>query len=486
MKKNTIRIGFRTTGTLLVVFLLTGLAGCMTNPTTGERQFNLISMEQEIQMGREADEQIGQTMGLYPDKELQAYVSDIGLAMGESSEWPDLPWTFSVVDEATVNAFALPGGYIYVTRGILAHFNNEAQLAGVLGHEIGHVTARHAATRMSKSQVAQLGVGLAMVIDPDLQRVAPLAGAGMQLLFLSFSRTDENEADELGVRYMTDMGYDPEALIGVMETLRQVSEAGGGSRLPEWQASHPYPENRKENIRGHIHKLEPQGYQSNGRDDYLNKIDGIVYGEDPREGYSRDGVFYHPELRFTLHFPEGWTVLNQKQAVVAISEKRDASVQLSISSEPSIDAASRKFYDIKQIAGEGVTRTRINGLPAGIGPFRAQSEQGEIEGFVTFIEYSKKIYQLIGYSGTESWPQHRETVNSSMRSFAALTDRQVINVVPMRVNVVRVDQSVTLRRFYDSYYKGSTPPVPIEQIALINQLEVEGRIDAGMRVKMIR
>ncbi len=258
-----------------------------------------------------------------------------------------------MIDDESVNAFALPGGHIYVTRGILAHFNSEAQLAGVLGHEIGHVTARHASTRMSTMQMTQLGVGLAMVLEPELQKVAPLAGAGMQLLFLSFSRTDENESDELGVRYMAGMGYDPEALIGVMGTLRRVSEAGDGGRLPEWQAAHPYPENRQENIRGHIRELGPREYKSDGRENYLRRIDGIVYGADPREGYSRDGVFYHSGLRFSLRFPADWTVINQKQAVIAISEQRDASVQLSISSESSIDAAAHNLHSIDQVSEEG-------------------------------------------------------------------------------------------------------------------------------------
>lgn len=486
MKKKKIAKGIKTAGVLFLVIMLSSLAGCMTNPTTGERRFNLMSMDQEIEMGREADDEISQTMGLYPDEPLQAYVSDIGLVMGESSEWPDLPWTFRVVDEATVNAFALPGGHIYVTRGILAHFNNEAQLAGVLGHEIGHVTARHTSIRMSKMQVAQLGVGLAVVIDPELQRIAPLAGVGIQLLFLSFSRTDENESDELGVRYMTTAGYDPEALIGVMETLRNVSAAGDGKRLPEWQATHPYPENRQENIRSHIRNLEPQKYRSDGRDNYLNRIDGIVFGKDPREGYSRDGIFYHPELLFSLHFPDGWNVINQKQAVVSISEQRDASVQLSISREASIDTAAQQFYSIKQIAGKGITRTRINGLSAGVGVFQAQSEQGNIEGSVVFIEYAQQIYQLIGYSGIENWLKYREMVNASIRSFAALTDRHAIEMVPLRIRVVHVDQTMTLRRFYDSYYKGSTPPVPLEQIALINQVGVESSLHAGTRLKMIR
>ena len=486
MKQTRFRTGFRIAAATLSAMVIMVLSACMTNPATGERRFNLMSMDQEIQMGQEADGQISETMGLYPDEALQSYVSDMGQAMGAVSEWPDLPWTFRVIDDETVNAFALPGGHIYVTRGILAHFNSEAQLAGVLGHEIGHVTARHASTRMSKMQMTQLGVGLAMMLEPELQKISPLAGAGMQLLFLSFSRTDENESDELGVRYMAEMGYDPEALIEVMETLRRVSDAGGGGRLPEWQTTHPHPENRQENIRGHARDLGPRDYRPDGREEYLRRIDGIVYGADPRDGYSRDGVFYHPVLRFSLHFPEGWTVINQKQAVISISQQRDASVQLSISHETSIEAAAHNLYRNDRVSGAGVTRTRINGLPSGIGTFFAQTDQGPIEGSVAFIAYDSRIYQLIGYSGADNWSVHRETVNASLRSFAVLTDRRAIDVEPMRLDVIRVERSQSLRDIYTAYYRGTTPPVSVEQIALINQLDPSSRVAAGALVKMVR
>ncbi len=486
MKPKWIRTGLRFVVAALGALAIGGLSGCMSNPATGERRFNLMSMDQEIQMGREADGQISETMGLYPDETLQTHVSDIGLAMAAASEWPDLPWTFRVIDDETVNAFALPGGHIYVTRGILAHFNSEAQLAGVIGHEIGHVTARHASTRMSKMQITQLGVGLAMMLEPELQKIAPLAGAGMQLLFLSYSRADENESDELGVRYMARMGYNPEALVEVMETLRRVSAAGGGGRLPEWQTTHPHPENRQESIREHIRDLGPREFRPDGHDEYLRTIDGIVYGADPREGYSRDGVFYHPVLRFSLHFPDGWTVINQKQAVISVSQQRDASVQLTIAHASTIEAAARNLYDNDRVSGAGVARTRINGLPAGIGTFIAQTEQGPIEGSVAFVEHDSRIYQLIGYSGASTWPAHRETVNASLRSFAVLTDRRAIDVEPMRLDVIRVERSQSLRDTYTAYYRGTTPLVPIEQIALINQLDPDSRVTVGTLVKMIR
>lgn len=206
--------------------LLLFLAGCAINPATGERQLSFMSEAQEIQMGRDADPDIVASMGLYPDEDLQSYVQELGTSLAARSERPDLPWTFRVLDDPLINAFALPGGFIYVTRGILVHFESEAELAGVLGHEIGHVTARHSVNQISRTQLAQLGLGVGMILAPELQQYAGLASASMQLLFLKFGRDDERQSDQLGVRYMSRAGYDPAQLSGVMAMLGQVTAEG--------------------------------------------------------------------------------------------------------------------------------------------------------------------------------------------------------------------------------------------------------------------
>jgi predicted Zn-dependent protease len=472
--------------TLLSVLVVVTFVACQTNPATGRMQFNLVGLDQEVAMGREAHGQIGMTMGIYEDEALERYVSELGQAMAATSELPDLPWTFKIIDDHTVNAFALPGGFIYFTRGILAHFNNDAELAGVMGHEIAHVTARHGTTQLSRMQIAQLGIGLAMVLEPELQRFAPLAGIGMQLLFLSYSRGHEHEADRLGVRYMTNLGYDPHAMIDVMETLRNVSEAAGAARLPEWLATHPHPENRAEEILSHI-EVEADGrdWQAPDPDGYLQHIDGMVYGADPRQGYTRNGTFHHPELHFSLVFPQEWQVINQRQAVISLSPQRDASVQLTISDQPSIEAAARELYSIEQVEGRGAQRTRINGLPAAVGDFTVRSQQGVIHGIAAFIEHGGRVYQLLGYSGADGWSRYRQQVSSSVQSFSELTDRRAVAVEPLRIDVVRVDRAMTLGQLYDEYYRAGGP-VPLSEIALINQIEPEARIAAGTSVKMVR
>jgi predicted Zn-dependent protease len=219
------------------------------NPATGQNQLMLVSEAQEIQMGREYDPQVVASIGLYPDSAWQQYIQQLGSKIAATGERPDLPWTFRVVDDPAVNAFAVPGGFIYVTRGLLAHMGSEAELATVLGHEIGHVTARHTVSQMSNQQLAGLGLALASIVSSDLERHAGIANAALGVLFLKYSRDDETEADDLGLRYMRRTNYDPRAMPEVFTLIERVGETQGeGGRLPEWLATHPSPANRRANI----------------------------------------------------------------------------------------------------------------------------------------------------------------------------------------------------------------------------------------------
>src|SRR5947207_90000 len=240
-------------------------AGCAVNPATGSRQLMLVSESQEIALGRDYDQQVAASIGVYPDSELQRYIQQFGARLAASSERPNLPWSFRVVDDPVVNAFALPGGFIYVTRGILAHLNSEAELAGVVGHEIGHVTARHSASQMSKQQLAQIGLAVGSIASPEFGRYAGVASAGLGVLFLKFSRDDESQADHLGLRYMRRAAYDPREMPHVFEMLTRVSEAQPGGRVPEWLATHPNPENRRERIEQEIAALPRDSARSDER-----------------------------------------------------------------------------------------------------------------------------------------------------------------------------------------------------------------------------
>src|SRR5206468_2522231 len=228
-------------------------AACAVNPATGKRQLMLVSEGEEIQMGAQYDSQVVLSIGEYPDPALQDYVADLGRKLAATSERPNLAWTFRVVDDPSVNAFAIPGGHVYITRGILAHMTNEAQLATVMGHEIGHVTARHTAHQMSREQVANLGLAVGSIASSRLARYAGLASQALGVLFLKFSRDNENQADELGVRYSSRTNYDSRQMDSVMAMLDRIESQSGG-RLPEWLATHPNPGNRI----GHINAVLAQ------------------------------------------------------------------------------------------------------------------------------------------------------------------------------------------------------------------------------------
>jgi predicted Zn-dependent protease len=225
-----------------------GVGSCARNPVTGKSELSLVSESQEIQMGQEASKEVAQSIGLYKDAAVESYVSDLGKRMAAASERPNLPWEFHVVDDASVNAFALPGGFIYVTRGLMTSINDEAELATVVGHEIGHVTNRHSVQQISKAQLAQLGLGIGSILSSDIAKFGQLASAGLSILFLKYSRDAENQADQAGFRYALNQNYDVREMTKVFETLDRISQGSEGGKLPEWLATHPSPCNRIEHI----------------------------------------------------------------------------------------------------------------------------------------------------------------------------------------------------------------------------------------------
>jgi predicted Zn-dependent protease len=458
------------------------LAACTVNPATGRRELALIGQGQEIAMGREADGQISESLGLVNDPALQTYVSGLGLRLASVSERPDLPWSFKVVDDPAVNAFALPGGFIYLTRGILAHFESEAELVGVLGHEIGHVTARHSVTRMSRQQVQRIGLGVGMILSEDVRKYGGLLSTGLGLINLRYSRGDETESDELGARYMTRVGYDAHALTGVFRMLAGVS--GGGGRAPEWRLTHPHPENREARIRQVVEGLGSTPTVDDGRDRYLDRIHGLVFGENPREGYFRGALFLHPDLEFQLRFPEGWRTVNQRAAVAAVGPGDDALVVLEIAAGQS-DAASalRAFLATDGVTGGQPTQgTSGAGLRYAAAGFTLAPGEDPQRGQATFVEHGGRIYRILGMASRGKWTDAMaRTVGTALGSFAPLTDRAVLAVRPWTLQIVALPEAMTVEEFHRRY----PTPIPLERTALLNRRDPRDRIPAGTRVKRV-
>jgi len=459
-----------------------GAGACAVNPATGSRQLMLISESHEIAMGREYDQEVAASIGLYADSALQRYIQQFGARLAATSERPNLPWTFHVVDDPVVNAFALPGGYIYVTRGILAHLNSEAELAGVVGHEIGHVTARHSVSQMSKQQLAQLGLAVGTIASPELGRYAGLAGQALGVLFLKYSRDNESQADDLGLRYMRRVNYDPREMPHVFELLTRVSQAQGGGRVPEWLATHPDPENRRGRIEQEIAAL-PQNFSGAAvnRDDYLRRLDGLVFGNNPREGYFKDNQFFHPDLRFRVTFPEGWTTSNGKQAVVAVSPQKDALVEVSLAKEQTADAAARAFLAQRGFTSGDPVRASVGGLPAVSAAFAAATESGTLRGTALFVEHGGAVYRLVGSSTERRWPAVQAAAERALRSFARLTDPAALVVQPQRVDIVRLDRRTTIEEMARQRPSAASAAT----LALVNQVDPQTPLEPGRLVKWI-
>ena len=468
-------------GAALLTSALWTATGCAVNPATGQRQFMLMSEAEEIEMGREADGPITESFGLYESEALQALVIDLGNAMASRSERPALPWSFKLVDDPMVNAFALPGGFIFITRGIMAALNSEAELAGVIGHEIGHVTARHSASQMSRRQLQQIGLGVGSVLSSDVASVAGVLSAGLGLLNLRYSRGDESQSDELGVRYMTRAGYDPNALVGVFRTLALAG--GGGGSVPGWAATHPDPVNREADIR-EIIAASGQDYSEYTRrgDEYLQSLDGMTFGQDPREGFFEEETFFHPDMAFALDFPRGWTTVNQKSQVAAVASDETALVVLTVEAgETDAESALSTFLRQDNIRGSGSRRTSVNGRPAWEASFTADSQGGGLRGAVLFVDHGGAIFRLLGYASASRWRTHESAVLESIESFRPVTDRDILGVEPSRIEIVRLPSRMTLRQFLDQY----PSTVSDEQIAMLNRRTLDESIAGGTLLKRV-
>jgi predicted Zn-dependent protease len=461
--------------------VLAAAVTCATNPVTGRRELSLISESQEIAMGREAAQQVGQSMGLVADSALQRYVAALGTTMARASERPGLPWSFTVIDDPTVNAFALPGGPIFITRGILTHMNSEAQLVSVLGHEIGHITAKHSVQQLSQAQLAQIGLVAAVIVKPELARFGDLASQGLSLLFLKFGRDDETQADELGFRYMVNAGYSPREMAEMFRTLQRLG-GGGEGRVPEWLSTHPDPGNR---VQRTLDRMSAQPSLPSSlrieRETFLQRTEGLVFGENPRQGFFRAGRFLHPDLRFQFDFPPGWKTQNQATQVVALSPQQDALVVLSLAGTGAPSVALSQFLNQQGLQSRGASSASINGLPAASAAFIAQTPEGSLAGRVSFVSHDGGTYRLLGYTPAERIGSHDRVFQQALSSFRPLTDPAALGVQPARVRLVRIDRAMTV----DEFHRAFPSTIPVAQVALINGVEPNATFAAGAVVKRV-
>ncbi|NOX37498.1 MAG: M48 family metalloprotease [Calditrichaeota bacterium] len=470
----------------LILLGLAFLLGCAVNPVTGKRELILLSEADEIQLGIQTDRQLVQMYGIYDDPELQLYIQQLGQKLAALSHRPHLDYQFKLTDTPVINAFAVPGGFVYITRGILAYLNSEAELAGVIGHEIGHIAARHSAKQYTRIQLAQLGLGLGAMLSEQFARFSGLAEIGLGLLFLKFSRDQEKQADELGVEYAARAGYDASEMANFFLTLDRMTPEEQKGGLPSWFSTHPNPRDRVVKIR----QLARNWVQKLGltqphieRQTYLKKIDGIVFGEDPRQGFVRKGYFYHPDLKFQFPVPRGWEVQNTPTQVRLVEPGERAAILFTIADANSPRQAADQFVRKEKALVLSNTASRINGFPAQILLSEIASSDQIIRILSYFIRKGKVVFVFHGFTRGDLFPQFQSTFEHTMANFKVLRDRSLLSIQPDRIEVRRVQRAAPLRVVLKRWRILEND---LETTALINGLKLTDTVEAGTWLKTIR
>jgi predicted Zn-dependent protease len=476
---------------ILVFTAILIVPSCAVNPVTGKKQLMLMSEAQEIEMGKQYDPQVISTFGQYQDEQLLQFIQVKGDEMGKLSHRPNLQYHFRILDTPVVNAFAVPGGYIYFTRGILAQFNNEAELMGVLGHEMGHITARHTVSNQSKQQLGQLLLIGGMIASEEFRDFAGYALQGMQLLFLKFSRDNEREADRLGVEYASKIQYDAQKMADFFNVLNKMNMASDHGGIPTFLSTHPDPGDRYNAVTQQASEWKTNlGYSDwkvNGNS-YLQMIDGMVYGEDPRQGYVDGNVFYHPDMKFRFPVPAGWKLENSPLQVQMAPEDGRAMMVFMLAQQKSAQEAAEATLQELNLTVLETKRETVNGLPAvavisqQVSQNQQTGQQQAIKVMSYFIEYSGQVYVFHGVSSDVDFNSFARLFESTMASFNRLTDAAKLNVKPKRVRIKKVQQNGTLA---DAFRYFGVPQSQMNELALLNNLELTERIQSGKLLKII-
>ncbi|CAN5589344.1 M48 family metalloprotease [soil metagenome] len=477
---------------LAASFLL--FESCSKNPVTGRRDLMLMSTEQEIAMGKQSDPEIVNFFGLYEDQALQKFIESKGQEMAAISHREELNYEFKIVDSPVINAFAVPGGYVYFTRGIMAHFNNEAEFAGVLGHEIGHIAARHSAKQYSKAMLAQVGLVVGMVVSPQFAQFADIAQQGVGLLFLKFGRDAERQSDKLGVEYSFKIGYDAQEMSEFFQTLDRIGDQSGASQVPSFLSTHPDPANRERDVakmavdwKKKLNLTDPKV----NRDSYLKLIDGLIYGEDPKQGFVENNMFFHPVLKFQYPIPANWAVQNSPQQVQMVQPDGKAMLILTLAQGESLEAAAQKMvqdYNLKVVESK---KDNVNGLPAlalvaDVQPQQQQQQQQQQQAQLRLlsylIQYGGNIYNILGVSALNDFNNYSQAFLSTMTNFKELNDPEKLNRKPDRIKIKPVRQNGTMAQaLRDLQVKDDK----IQELALLNGMDPEEKVTQGMLVKVV-
>lgn len=482
------------------VVLSIALPACKTvvNPVSGKKEIATMDEGEEIANGRAQHDEILKQHSRLNNPALQAYVTGVGMRIARETHRPNLPWTITVLDSPEVNAFATTGGYVYITRGIMAHLNSEEELAGVLGHEMGHITARHVA-RQSRDQSIAQGLTLLGALlggyyggEQGAQTGAQVVGGVAQVgHLLPHSRDHENQADGLGVEYLDKAGYDPKAMARVIDVLRlqesfaeDESRAGGVARLnrmPAWLATHPANAERllHATYAAGLHPAKPNA--DAGRDRYLRAIDGLVFGDSRENGVMRGRQFFHEPLNFTMTRPERWKFQNESDKLTVISPDQAAAIVIA-PAKPRGNHEQAIRNMLKPDSGRS-ERITINGNPATY--FSGARQSNPIEATVVSIADADFVMVPLAKSPLAQ-QQYRREVLEIMNSVRRMNAEDVRRAQPTTLRVVPMPHSAAGQGFRELARIAPESSATENQLRLINQAYPSGTIEPGRLVKTLQ
>lgn len=474
---------------LWLVLITMMLSSCSRNPVTGKKELNFMSESQELALGQQSDPQITAQYGVYEHAALQAFINEKGKQMGAISHRSNLTYEFKILDSPIVNAFAVPGGYVYFTRGIMCYFNNEAEFAGVLGHEIGHIAAKHSARQQRDQILGQVLLMGGVIFSEKFRQFADVAQQGIGLLFLKNSRDHETESDKLGVEYSTKIGYDAKQMSEFFKTLKKMGGEDGA--IPTFLSTHPDPGDRFNKTAQwavDIQKnMDPKTLKVN-RDEYLKRIDGIIYGEDPKQGFVENNVFYHPELRFQFGVPNGWKLVNMPTQVQMGTSDGKALMLFGIAPGSNLQNARNeviKQYQLNVIESTNVT---VNGLQAiailsDVAQDNSNGAQAEQIKVLTYlIEYNQMIFMFHGVSAKNDFNSFFGQFQTTMKTFKALTDTAKINKKPTTIRIVSLNNAMTLQQALTDF---KMPITRFNELAMLNGMELSTKLNKGTLIKVL-
>lgn len=467
------------------------ITGCSVNPLTGQKDFTgLMSPQQEESIGAEQHQEIIKEYGgEYKNRAIQSYVDEIGQKMARHSDRQDVTYRFTVLDSPIVNAFALPGGYVYVTRGTLAIANNEAELAAVLGHEIGHVAGRHQAARYSRGVLSSLGATV-LSAAIGVPAASQAIGVGTNLYMSSYSRDQETQADLLGVRYLSRAGYDTMAMSDFLKDMNgyhsmEAQLNGKDQKQFSYFSSHPDTSGRVSTSRLETTKYPPASHDNDNRDRYLSMMRGMLYGENPSQGYVRNGTFYHPDIGFALSIPEGFPLDNKPDRLV-IEGQEGTILVLDMAKSKGFNRAEDYVAQVwlKGQALAPVETIEVNGIMAATTsvPVRANNREADIR-LVAFPWEGNKYIRLQMIIPAGSSPAAVNDLKRITYSFHRMTNAEHKTATPYQIDLVKAGRGDTVQSLAA---RMGVDRLHVEQFAALNGLTPAQPVVAGRMYKIVR